>query len=893
MKPCVTDFEILSTICQRGGTSIEPRSRFAARLRCLGLGCLVGLERRHQRVELGDPFAFAIQSLAGLRNGVLQCLDLGLHVAALALHTSQCRRTGREAGIVSVELPAELRLATACGVEIDPSHLFRSASALDLRRRDAEALLRFLQRRRGSSAAGDTDAPACGAESIAVVGDHHCMRVRDRDIDRVGPRRDTDGRADDRVQQLGDAGLLTAHMRPDRDAVSNWGGGGTGRSTECDHRTVHVRCVERVECPTTCLWRRDDDGIQRLAQRRLDGGLPACVDVDQIQQRAENLVDPGEMFGPGPGPRTLKCEMECLGSCTPTRRIVGSCLSSRDGRVARAVLLRRVESQPPRGRRRGRPRRPEPARTRHAVARRRHRGEPLARAACRGVFAVVAARCRLDRRCRATNAARHEPRPQHWPPNCWRRRCRSYINACCRSEPNSSSSLASVSASGPSRRRSSATFSSSTRRLLASDSRLATTPESISCPRSRSIERRRSTSTAAMPRARSRNCSTRTISSERSMIAACCQFRLGSHDTGVERGQFGSELLLGGVQRDLLGSESSQPSALRCDLAPAQVDLQRGELGDQIAVATCRVGLTLERSQLSADLAKQILHAQQTGLGRVEPSLCSLLAAPELQHTCGFFDDRTALLWPGIEHGVDLSLADDHVLLPSDARVAQQFLHVEQATRDAVDRVLALAGAEQDARHRDLGELDRQQPGRVVDRQAHLGPTEGGPLGGAGKDDVVHLLAAHRARSLRTENPGDCIDHVRLTRAVGPDHHCHPRLELQGGCVGERLESFEGQRLQEHGARDHSRASRFACGDPAHPFRHPPALPDAPPPQPIWLPTALICPAHAGSWHPDPKPRRAPLRSGCQPLPRPGSQLELGTQIRRIGMKKVRCEQLG
>ena len=78
----------------------------------------------------------------------------------------------------------------------------------------------------------------------------------------------------------------------------------------------------------------------------------------------------------------------------------------------------------------------------------------------------------------------------------------------------------------------------------------------------------------------------------------------------------------------------------------------------------------------------------------------------------GFLDDRPAILGAGVEHGVELALADDHVLLAADARVREQLLDVEQAARGAVDHVLRLAGPEQRAGDRDLGELDRQQPAR-------------------------------------------------------------------------------------------------------------------------------------------------------------------------------------
>ena len=93
------------------------------------------------------------------------------------------------------------------------------------------------------------------------------------------------------------------------------------------------------------------------------------------------------------------------------------------------------------------------------------------------------------------------------------------------------------------------------------------------------------------------------------------------------------------------------------------------------------LGLALERAELAADLAQQVLHAQQAGLGGVEAALGVLLALAVLQDAGRFLDDRAAVLGAGVEHGVDLALADDHVLLAADAGVAEQLLHVEQAAR--------------------------------------------------------------------------------------------------------------------------------------------------------------------------------------------------------------------
>ncbi|CAB4675698.1 unannotated protein [freshwater metagenome] len=89
----------------------------------------------------------------------------------------------------------------------------------------------------------------------------------------------------------------------------------------------------------------------------------------------------------------------------------------------------------------------------------------------------------------------------------WKRPC----SVRSRSKVSSSSSNESFSCMAIARLRS--TSMSSSRICAASASSAATTSSAISCPWSRSIERRRSAITAAKPRARSRNCSTRISSS--------------------------------------------------------------------------------------------------------------------------------------------------------------------------------------------------------------------------------------------------------------------------------------------------------------------------------------------------------------------------------------------
>ena len=77
---------------------------------------------------------------------------------------------------------------------------------------------------------------------------------------------------------------------------------------------------------------------------------------------------------------------------------------------------------------------------------------------------------------------------------------------------------------------------------------------------------------------------------------------------------------------------------------------------------------------------------------------------------------------------------------------------------------------------------------------ADLGAAERRPLRRAGEDDVVHLLAAHRARRLRAEHPADGVDDVGLAAAVRARRRRDARLEVERRGLGEGLEALERQR---------------------------------------------------------------------------------------------------
>ena len=131
-----------------------------------------------------------------------------------------------------------------------------------------------------------------------------------------------------------------------------------------------------------------------------------------------------------------------------------------------------------------------------------------------------------------------------------------------------------------------------------------------------------------------------------------------------------------------------------------------------------------KRLEPPAQLAGQVDEPGQVGLHRVKLAQRLLLALAVLEYAGRLLDDRPPGLRARVQDLVELALADDHVHLAAEAAVGQQVLDVEQAAAVAVDRVLALPGAEHQPADRHLGVVDRQRAVAVVDGERHLGPAQ-------------------------------------------------------------------------------------------------------------------------------------------------------------------------
>ena len=224
---------------------------FATRLRGLGLGRFSRIERGYQRVELGDSRPFAVQSSDGVGNRRVPATRSppGYRDAR-----SACAPTSVELAEKPASWVSSWRLSSAsrccAAIELDAGHAFVPRATFELGRGNSQTLLRLLQRRRRGPTAGRADPPTGRPEAVAVVGDDDGLRIGDGEVDRFRPCRNTNGGADDRVEQFGYTGLLrcaraAVQRRPARPAQRRR----SGRGAERDHCAMHVRTAQASRGP--------------------------------------------------------------------------------------------------------------------------------------------------------------------------------------------------------------------------------------------------------------------------------------------------------------------------------------------------------------------------------------------------------------------------------------------------------------------------------------------------------------------------------------------------------------------------------------------------------------------------------------------------------------------
>ena len=583
----------------------------------------------------------------------------------------------------------------------------------------------------GHDARGRAHAPSGGREAVAFGGDHHEVVAGQREVDGLLPAVDADGPADERVEhRLGDRPAVAGpHVAPDRFGTAARGQrAGSRRARRRPRRQDRPGHTTLAEGRQRGLGRAppvDHDGGHAGTDGGLERGVPALVDLDQVDQRTDDAVDIAQQLAPAGALQVGQRALERLG---PGRRAVAGLLRlvrRHLGRLRRPHGLlelprRAPPARPPTRRSPTRARPPAWPEGRHAPPHRSYAPEGCRPAppARRGPPAPA------RRRGRPTRCG---PAPGRWPGRARRRRAPRPSAPAAPPPPDRASPAPPRAPPARARRPPPPRPRPPPARWPAAPPRPRATR-----PRRRRRRRRgrpprprlRSRRTPDRPRARSTSPCTRPGRVGQVLFAARRQLGRGGSRLGVELLERLVQLsLLLAAHRQVLGRGEAAGREVGL-LGAGEVPPHHQQLARHPVVRARRCGLALEGPDLAAHLAHQVAQALEVLRRGGQPPLGPLPAAPVLEHAGGLLDDGPAVLGSGVEHRVQLALADDHVLLAADARVAEQLLDVEQPAGRPVDGVLAVARAEERPGDGDLGQVDGQLARRVVDGERDFGPAE-------------------------------------------------------------------------------------------------------------------------------------------------------------------------
>ncbi len=204
--------------------------------------------------------------------------------------------------------------------------------------------------------------------------------------------------------------------------------------------------------------------------------------------------------------------------------------------------------------------------------------------------------------------------------------------------------------------------------------------------------------------------------------------------------------------------------------------------------------LGVELLELARELDPDVLDAREVVAGVGEPALGFLAPLLVLRDARGLLEEDAELLGLRLDHPRNHPLLDDRVGARAEAGAEEEIVDVAAANRDVVDVIGGIAVARQHALDRQLGVLSplpADPPGAVVEDELDRRPADRLALASAIEDDVLHRLAAKRRRLRFTEHPADGVDDVRLAAAVRADDADELAGRADRGGVHERFEPGE------------------------------------------------------------------------------------------------------
>ncbi len=159
-----------------------------------------------------------------------------------------------------------------------------------------------------------------------------------------------------------------------------------------------------------------------------------------------------------------------------------------------------------------------------------------------------------------------------------------------------------------------------------------------------------------------------------------------------------------------------------------------------------------------------------------------------------FFDQLPAFIRTSVDDFRHLALLDDRVSLGSNSCVAEEVVDILETNRGLVDQVLRFARSVESPTDLDLTELGiigRRPTILVGEGEDHLRHTDGRPIFGAGKDDIIHTIAAKPTGGLLAHHPANGIDHITLAAAVRTNDGCNAVLETKSGGINKGFEAMD------------------------------------------------------------------------------------------------------
>ena len=105
---------------------------------------------------------------------------------------------------------------------------------------------------------------------------------------------------------------------------ARWGEARLGRRCELvddEQQTTRLAVVQAFDCLCRGVAALHDDGPEGLAERGGDRGFRTRFDLEQVDQRADDAVDSGELVATGRSACRTEAEIERVGAGAPSRRL--------------------------------------------------------------------------------------------------------------------------------------------------------------------------------------------------------------------------------------------------------------------------------------------------------------------------------------------------------------------------------------------------------------------------------------------------------------------------------------------------------------------------------------------------------------------------------------------